>query len=214
MNIRLVVVRRLVLILLMAALPRAILAQSDAEPGEAFLPLVFGDHAFSMLYPAAWIFNTELQDAFHFASQASLFDTTAEPVFETGDVRVSLSLIPSSSAYDPDTPLLSAFAQVIDTALLRPFDGEFPTTLFPSLPELMPIPDGTTEVARLGLDFGADAAGRLYFWQLTDHVYGLMNVTAAAGELDDHEAAVLIMIESATLTIDYTAESLAASAGQ
>lgn len=214
MKIRLVAARRFVLILLMVALPRATFGQSDTEAGDAYLPLVFGDNAFSMLYPADWIFDDEPQDTFNFASQEALFEGSPEQTFATGDVRVSLRLIPSSSTYDVETPLLTTFAQVISTTLLVQFDGEFPPSLFPSLPEILPGADGAAEVARLVLDFGEAAEGRMYFWQLTDHVYGLMNVTAAAGEIDDHEPAVLIMIESATLTIDYTTEALAASAGQ
>lgn len=214
MKTRLVIVWQFVLILLMVALPRTTYGQSDSEAGDAYLPLVFGDNAFSMLYPADWIFDDDPQDSFNFASREALLDGSPEQVFETGDVRVSLRLIPSSSDYDVDTPLLTTFAQVISRTLLVQLDGEFPSSLFPSLPEIMPRADGATEVARLVLDFGEAAAGRMYFWQLTDHVYGLMNVTTAAGEFDEHEPAIFTMIQSATLTIDYTVETLAASAGQ
>lgn len=214
MRIYSVVVWRLVLIMLMVVLPQAAFAQSGSEDDGEYIPLVFGDNVFSMLYPAAWIFNEELQDSLNFASQDALFDISTGSTFETGDVRVSLMFIPSAESYDRETPLLTTFAQVISDTLLEQFDGEFPPTLFPSLPEILPGSEGTNEVARLILNFGETAEGRMYFWQLTDHVYGLMNVTSAVGEIADHEPAVLIMIASSTLTIDYTIESLAAGAPQ
>lgn len=186
----------LVLLAILLAVPRSIVSAQGPEAG--FKPFILGDGALALIYPANWTIDTKKidQNTIVFVSSPELLSRKGDTPYLAGDVNVSLTLIPLVNISATNISLEKTLTGYIDSLRKGAQDSTGVTRFLPSTANLMPTSVGVPAIAKATFTYVGIEEGAVYFWQISDDLFGLVMVNTAIDEMDRNEVGVLTMIQS------------------
>ncbi len=193
----------LTLFMTWALMPHAVRAQDPSVEGE-YVPLIFGDNIFSLLYPSKWTFDSRYVDnnAFVFTSDAAILTRPGTQPYAPGEITVWLSLLFAENQVSSDSELDAMLMGFLDY-----IGANQALSLDRSIASPMPQIEGQPTITRATVSAPDFFDGGFYLWTINERLLGLVFVQTSSGEIPLQEPDVLTLIQS--VQFNSTIEDLA-----